>query len=295
VINYPEWDWRARSYREPCAAVHLLDAPHGARDWVARTLEEHRVMLQVVRRQFESLRAERMRLRQQNDGEEPDLEACIDAFADARAGAALRAGLYQTTRRARREMAVLLLIDVSGSTDGWASSHRRVIDVEREALLLVCLALENLGEPYSVLAFSGEGPARVTIREVKRFAECYGDDIALRIAGLEPERYTRAGAAIRHASALLMREQVRHRLLLVLSDGKPNDMDEYDGRYGVEDMRQSVIEARLQGVFPFCLTIDRQTASYLPAVFGEHQYAVLHRPELLPTALLGWLRRLVHA
>ena len=81
--------------------------------------------------------------------------------------------------------------------------------------------------------------------------------------------------------------------MLLLSDGKPNDSDEYDGRYGVEDMRQSIIEARLQGIFPFCLTIDRHTASYLPAVFGEHQYAVLHRPELLPTALLGWLRRLV--
>lgn len=295
VLAYPEWDWRTRSYREPGASVHLLDAPHGPREWVARTLDEHRALLRDVRRQFESVRAQRLRLRQQADGEEPDLEACIDAFADARVGVAMPPGLYQTTRNARRELAVLLLIDVSGSTDGWASSHRRVIDVEREALLLVCLALEGLGEPYSVLAFSGEGPAGVTVRSVKRFAERYGDEIALRIAGLEPERYTRAGAAIRHATALLMRENARHRLLLMLSDGKPNDMDEYDGRYGVEDMRQSVTEARLQGVFPFCLTIDRQTANYLPAVFGEHQYAVLHRPELLPLALVGWLRRLVHA
>jgi nitric oxide reductase NorD protein len=128
---------------------------------------------------------------------------------------------------------------------------------------------------------------------VKAFAESFGSRIAERIAGLEPEKYTRAGAAIRHATSLLMREPARHRLLLLLSDGRPNDMDEYDGRYGIEDMRQSIIEARLQGIFPFCLTIDRQTASYLSAVFGEHQYAVLHRPELLTTALLGWLRRLV--
>ena len=187
----------------------------------------------------------------------------------------------------------MLLIDVSGSTDGWVSQHRRVIDVEREALLLVCRALDTLGEPYSVLGFSGESASGVTVRSVKSFAEPFGQDVNLRIAGLEPEKYTRAGAAIRHASSLLMREPARHRLLLLLSDGKPNDSDEYDGRYGVEDMRQSIIEARLQGIFPFCLTIDRHTASYLPAVFGEHQYAVLHRPELLPTALLGWLRRLV--
>jgi nitric oxide reductase NorD protein len=293
VLVYPEWDWRTRAYRQRGAAVHVLAAPPGPREWVEKTLGEHRAMLQAIRRQFESLRAERVRLRQQPDGEEIDIEACIDGFADARAGAMVPSGLYQTTRTATRELAVLLLIDISGSTDGWISSGRRVIDVEREALLLVCLALESLGEPYGVLAFSGEGPDHVAVREVKGFAEHYCDEVALRIAGLEPEKYTRAGAALRHASALLMAEPARHRLLLLLSDGKPNDVDEYEGRYGLEDMRQAVIEARLQGVFPFCLTVDRYTANYLPAVFGQHQYAVLHRPELLPTAMVGWLRRLV--
>jgi nitric oxide reductase NorD protein len=293
VLRYPEWDFHSRTYREPGAAVHLLDANVGPRAWVERTLEEHRALLQAVKHQFESLRAERVRLRQQLDGDELDLQACVDAFADARSGTSIERGLYQCTRTARRELAVSLLIDVSGSTDGWVSQHRRVIDVEREALLLVCLALQSLGEPYSVLAFSGESAQGVTVRSVKSFAESFGPRVAERIAGLEPEKYTRAGAAIRHATSLLMRERARHRLLLLLSDGRPNDMDEYDGRYGIEDMRQSIIEARLQGIFPFCLTIDRHTASYLPAVFGEHQYAVLHRPELLTTALLGWLRRLV--
>lgn len=293
-LAYPEWDWRTRSYRHPGAIVHVLEAPLGPSEWVRQTLETHRAMLQAVRRQFESLHARRISLRQQADGEDLDLEACIDAFANIRAGAGLSPGLYRSTRSARREMAVLLLIDVSGSTDAWISAHRRTIDVEREALLLVCEALEGLREPYSVLAFSGEGPARVTIRRVKDFSERHSGEIAQRIAGLEPERYTRAGAAIRHASALLMREAAHHRLLLILSDGKPNDLDEYDGRYGVEDMRQSVMEARQQGIFTFCLTIDRHSAGYLPAVFGNHHYAVLHRPEMLPIALIGWLRRLVH-
>ena len=92
---------------------------------------------------------------------------------------------------------------------------------------------------------------------------------------------------------MLLREPAEHRLLLLLSDGKPNDIDAYDGRYGVEDMRQAVTEAKLQGLSPFCLTIDRQAASYLPAVFGPHQYALLPHPQLLPTVLLDWLRRLV--
>ena len=239
------------------------------------------------------LRAHRVRLTRQLDGDEIDLEAWIEAVADFRAGLPMSQALYQTHRPMRRDMAILLLIDISGSTDGWVSGNRRIIDVEREALLLVCIALEGLGEPYAVQAFSGEGPDHVTVRAIKGFDEKYSNDIALRIAALEPEHYTRAGAAMRHASALLMRQAARHRLLLLLSDGKPNDRDDYEGRYGVEDLRQSVVEAQLQGISPFCLTIDRHAAAYLPQVFGAHRYALLSRPERLPTVLLDWMKRLM--
>jgi nitric oxide reductase NorD protein len=129
------------------------------------------------------------------------------------------------------------------------------------------------------------------VREVKSFGERHGEEVARRIAALEPERYTRVGAALRHASALLMRQPAQHRLLL-LSDGKPNDIDRYEGRYGVEDMRQAVLEAKLQGIFPFCLTVDLAAAGYLGGVFGAGQYTLLPNPELLPTALLDWIRRL---
>ena len=184
-------------------------------------------------------------------------------------------------------------MDVSGSTDSWVAAHRRIIDVEREALLLVCVALEGLMQPYAVQAFSGEGPEHVTIREVKSFDERFAPAVARRISSLEPEQYTRVGAAVRHATTQLMRQPARHRLLLLLSDGKPNDVDQYSSRYGVEDFRQAVTEAKLQGVSPFCLTIDRQAAGYLPRVFGAGHYALLTRPELLPLALLDWVRRLL--
>lgn len=295
ALDYPEWDYRTRSYRHPGAHVLLLAAPPGPQQWIEQTLEHHRSMLATIRRQFEQLSARRLRLRRQLDGDEVDLDAYLDGLAEARAGLSMPQALYQTQRTQQRDLAIMLLVDASGSTDGWLSNHRRVIDVEREALLLVCLALDGLGEPYSVQSFSGEGPGAVSVRSLKAFGERYGDRVARRIAGLEPERYTRAGAAVRHASSLLMQQPATHRLLLLLSDGKPNDVDEYEGRYGVEDLRQSVIEARLQGIQPFCLTIDRQAASYLPAVFGVHQYALLPRPELLPRALLDWLRRLIAA
>jgi nitric oxide reductase NorD protein len=252
-------------------------------------------MIDLLRRRFELLRARRTVQRRQLDGDELDLEACVEAQADFRAGLPMNPALYQSQGRHRRDMAILLLIDVSGSTDSWVCAHRRVIDVEREALLLVCIALAGLGEPYAVQAFSGQGPAAVAVDAVKRFDEPYGEEIALRIAGLEPERYTRAGAAVRHASATLMRQGASHRLLLMLSDGKPNDIDLYDGRYGIEDTRLAVIEAKLQGISPFCLTVDRQGSSYLPAIFGAQHYALLNRPELLPAVLLDWMKRLVSA
>lgn len=150
-----------------------------------------------------------------------------------------------------------------------------------------------MGEPYSVIAFSGEGRHAVSVRQIKGFNEHYSNDIALRISALEPERYTRTGAALRHATANLMKMPAAHRLLLLLSDGKPNDNDDYEGRYGVEDMHMAVTEARLQNIFPFCLTIDRHAANYLPRIFGNNQYALLPKPEQLPKALLDWMKRLV--
>ncbi len=292
AISYPEWDYRIGAYRTPGAVVRLEPALLGDPAWVAQTLEQHAGLLGAIRKRFELLRARRVRLRRQLDGEEIDLEACVESAADLLAGLPRGERLYQTLRPARREMAIGLLIDVSGSTDAWVSGSRRIIDVEREALLLVCIALETMGERYTVQAFSGEGPGCVTVRAIKSFDERDGEEVRRRIAALEPERYTRAGAALRHMTSLLMREPARHRLLLLLSDGKPNDVDQYEGRYGAEDMRQAVTEARLQGIFPFCLTVDRSAASYLPGVFGASQYALLPRPELLPSALLDWLRRL---
>lgn len=291
--HYPEWDWRSQAYDPQGTTVHLLPAPPGPEAWVDATLEQHRGMLDEIRRRFEMLRAQRTRLHRRPDGDEVDIDALVAARGEFAAGLPLSQNVYIEQRRARRDLAVLLLIDVSGSTDGWISGMRRVIDVEREALLLVCVALEGLGHPYAVQAFSGEGPHGVIVRDVKTWREPFGREVALRIAGLEPESHTRAGAALRHASSVLMAEGAEHRLLLMLSDGKPNDVDQYEGRYGVEDLRQAVTEARLQGISPFCLTIDRQGAAYLAQVFGPGHYALLPRPDLLPRVLLDWLRRLV--
>ncbi|MGQ9425712.1 nitric oxide reductase activation protein NorD [Gilvimarinus sp. F26214L] len=292
-IAYPEWDYRREAYREEGAVVRLLTPDRGSREWVEATLEQHRAMLGEIRRRFEMLRAKPAWERKRPDGEEIDIDGYTEARADFLAGGSLGEGFYCSRRQADRNLAITLLVDVSGSTDSWVAANRRIIDVEREALLLVSEALEGLGEPWSVLTFSGEGPQAVTVRCIKGFGEPYRQEVSRRISALEPEHYTRAGAAIRHASVELMKKPAAHRLLLLLSDGKPNDRDDYEGRYGVEDMAQAVKEARLQGIHPFCLTIDRQAAAYLPRIFGAGHYALLPEPERLPVALLDWMRRLV--
>src|SRR5262249_3567388 len=154
--------------------------------------------------------------------------------------------VYTATRPARRGLAIVLLVDVSGSTDTRVGDGR-IIDLEKEALLLTAEALDALGDEYAIVAFTGKSAADVRLREVKNFAERNGEAVRRRISALRPEGYTRLGPAVRHATALLARPGAGHRLLLILSDGRPNDVDEYEGRYGIEDSRQAIAEARQQG------------------------------------------------
>lgn len=294
-LVYPEWDYRTGAYHERGAVVHERRPPLGDAAWAEDVLDRRAALLHEVRRRFERLRPRRQRLGRQLDGPEVDLAAYVAAYADRRAGCPADDRLYEAVRPARRDVAIALLVDVSGSTDSWVTQDLRVVDVEKEALLVVCDALDALGDPYTILAFSGEGPESVVLLPLKGFDERSGTTVRRRIAALEPDRYTRMGAAIRHATARLMTKPARHRLLLVLSDGKPNDVDRYEGRYGIEDARQAVVEARLQGLHPFCVTVDRHAPAYMPRIFGAGGYAALHHPEHLPSVLVDVLRRLVRA
>jgi len=295
ALFYPEWDYRRGAYIEHGAVIRERVAPEGDPAWARAVLRRRAALLQEVRRRFERLRPRRQRLGRQPDGPEIDLEAYVASHADRRAGCPPDDRLYQAIRPARRDVAIALLVDVSGSTDSWVSGESRVIDVEKEALLVVCAALEALGDPFTILAFSGEGPEAVRMLSLKSFAEPNGPQVRRRIAALEPERFTRMGAALRHTTSRLMSRNAEHRLLLLLSDGKPNDMDLYEGRYGVEDSRQAVAEARLQGIHPFCVTVDRHAPDYMPRIFGSGGFSALHKAENLPTVLVEVLRRLVKA
>jgi nitric oxide reductase NorD protein len=275
-IAYPEWDFRIDGYHKQGAIVRLQPLGQGDPAWAESVLAKRRALLQVILRRFEGLRPRRVRQGRQPDGDDVDIGAYVNGYAERRAGLPLQERWYQSVRPARRDVAIVLLIDISGSTDGWVTQDLRIIDVEKEALLLVYRALMVLGDPFCIQAFSGEGPQNVALWPLKNFDESPGNLIERRIAALEPQRYTRAGAAIRHATALLNACPAQHRLLVMLSDGKPNDVDHYEGRYGVEDMRQAVAEATLQAIHPFCLTVDHQAPQYLARIIGQR--IVSHHP-----------------
>jgi nitric oxide reductase NorD protein len=284
-LRYPEWDFRTERYRRAYCAVREVAAAPGDPFWSFRVLEEHRSLLAALRRRFEPLRPRRERRPRQLDGANLDLDALVDDFADRSAGRTPSERLYLAERPLRRDVAAAFLVDASGSTDSWVSGARTVLEVEKQATLVFCEALESLGDRYGIYAFSGRGARDVRIERAKALEERYGEAARARIGALSGSAYTRLGAPIRHLTALLARERSRVRLLFLLSDGKPNDEDEYEGRYGIEDTRQAVAEARLQGLSVFCLTVDREGSAYLPHMFGPHGYAVVASVAELPLRL----------
>jgi len=181
---------------------------------------------------------------------------------------------------------VIFMVDVSGSTKGWIN------DAERESLVLLCEAVEILGDQYAIYGFSGMTRKRCELYRIKRFDDAYDDQVKARIAGIRPQDYTRMGVTIRHLTKLLQAVEARTRLLVTLSDGKPDDYDGYRGEYGIEDTRQALIEARRAGVHPFCITIDRAAREYLPHMYGEASYTLVSEVNKLPGKVSEIYRRL---
>lgn len=291
--QYAEWDYVTARYRERAVTVRGGRVAEGTAQWARSQMSEHAASIRGIRQRFERLRARRVRLRQQLDGEELDITACVNALVDRRMGRAGDERLYMATRDTRQPLAIALLVDVSGSTSSPVSDGRRMIDIEKTALLLASEALAALDDRYAVLTFTGRGPQDVRVHTVKEFAEGNGEAVRRRIAGLHPGGFTRLGAAIRHATAELTRERVRHRLLLILSDGRPNDLGHYMADYGVEDSRQAINEARARGIHPFCLNVDPEGPEYLARIFGPVGYVTIRHPEQLPRALLQAVRTLI--
>ena len=287
TLRYDEWDHRRGNYRRQWCVLRERDVQPGDPAFVEAALERFRPQIRQLKRSFEALRGEDRRLRGEPYGEDIDLDALVRGHAELAAGGELGERLFVRRARRERDMVALFMVDMSGSTKGWIN------DCERQALVLLCEALEVLGDRYAIYGFSGLTRKRCEVYRVKRFDEPYDLAVRERIAGIQALDYTRMGAAIRHLSGILARQPARTRLLLTLSDGKPDDFsDGYRGEYGIEDTRQALIEARRAGIHPFCVTIDREASDYLPHMYGAVNYTVVADVARLPTKLAELYRRL---
>ncbi|MBK9520431.1 MAG: VWA domain-containing protein [Rhodocyclaceae bacterium] len=284
---YDEWDYHRQAYRRQWCRLYAHDGEPGEANYVREIRRRHAPQIRRIRRRFEALRGEDEILRHQPDGDEVDLDSFVDALADLRLGAELTPRLFCRRQRTERSLAVMFMVDMSGSTKGWVN------DAEREALVMLCEAFEALDDRYAIYGFSGWTRTQCDIYRIKTFDDSYDDSVRARISGIEAKDYTRMGVAIRHLSKLLNAENARHKLLVILSDGRPDDFgDEYRGHYGIEDTRRALQEARYAGIRPYCVTIDRHGADYLKRLYGEASYSVLADVTKLPLRLAEVYRRL---
>lgn len=289
-ILLPEWDYRKQRLQPAHCRLQMLLARDAEGCALPATL---RAPARRLRQQFQTLTTQSARLRAQLSGSDLDIDACVRFAADRAGGArAPEPGLYVDTRRHQRDLSCLLLADLSLSTDAWVSDSGRVIDVIRDSLMLFGEALAATGDRFALYGFSSVRRNNVRFHLLKGFDERYGEHIRGRLAAIKPGYYTRMGAAIRHATAILSSRKTARRLLLILTDGKPNDLDKYEGRYGIEDTRMAIIEARRLGLTPFCVTIDEKAGDYLPHLFGATGYVVVHDATMLPRVLPDLYARL---
>ena len=286
--SYKEWDTRRGCYLPDHTRVLAtrIEAETGeghAFDPRAET------RIRAVKRQFEALRPSLVSTPGHLDGDELDTERAVRALVDYRATGETDARIWRQNRPLKRDLAVSILLDTSRSTESAVSCargvSRQVIEIEREALTALAWGLDACGDSFAIHAFSSLRRDRVFVHEAKSFDEPMGRAVEARIAALKPGFYTRLGAAIRHASADLATQGMKRRLLIILTDGKPNDLDHYEGRHGIEDSRRAVIEARRTGQSVFGITVDREGRDWFQRIFGQGGFAVVREPDKLTQAL----------
>ena len=302
----PEWDYKRgallpdRCRAQRLRARHPLPDAEGtdAAPAVAELTTRLKGTSRAVRRRFEALRAAPRWQHGLTQGEELDLDAWVRFQVDrrdARQPHLEAPAVFSRRVKSERSLATVMLADLSLSTDAYATQQARVIDLVRDSLFVFGHALEGVGDAFEMLGFSSVRRA-LRVHEIKRFGEPWNDAARERVAAIKPGFYTRMGAAIRYGTQRLAERPERQKLLLILSDGKPNDLDQYEGRYGLEDTRHAIQAARQAGQVPFCVTIDQQANAYLPRLFGAHGYALVHRPEQLARALTQvYVRLTAHA
>jgi len=302
AFSYDEWDRELNDYRVGWSRVIEKRVKQGDRNFVELARSRYRGVISSIRHQFQLMKPENLtRVNRELDGEDYDLNALVDFVIDRKADGRQAGNIYTKRLRKQRDVAVSLLLDQSSSTartitrnplQPYTHPGRRIIEIEKEGLVLMSEALEAVGDVYSINGFTSEGRRNVKFYVVKDFAEKYSDDVERRIGGITFQNNTRLGAAIRHASAKLLKQDARTKLLIILTDGRPYDHDYGDARYAREDVREALTESKISGITPFCITVDRESESELKDLYGDVGYTIIDDVLSLPERMPYIYRRL---
>lgn len=289
---YKEWDQKIADYKLDWCQVRQRIALDDPNDFVIKIEERLGGIIQLIRKQFMKLKPETFRkYRAQPIGDALDIDALVQALTDMRSGAAMSENVYIRRDKRIRDVAVFFLVDLSGSTDENING-RRIIDIQKEALVIMAEALEALGDPYAIYGFSSEGRFRVDMFNVKAFNEPYDQTIQYRLGNLEPLGLTRMGAVVRHSIAKLEDMDAVIKLLVILTDGRPYDIEYGNLEYAISDTKKAMQEARSKNIHPFIITSDQKGSDYLQMISPQTECVILPKVELLPTLLPALYRRL---
>ncbi len=284
AVRYPEYDYLTGAERPnwTCAVEYFPD--FGDAYKIDRILERHNNLVNRITNLIQSAKVSLPeRLHHQSVGESLDLDACINAVISRRMGETPDPRIYSTTERKHRDLSVLVLLDISNSTnDKVQTAKTSVLELELQATGLLAYAMSELGDPFAIAAFCSDGKEDVHYYRIKNFDSPYDSSARAYLAGLHGKLSTRIGTAMRHATKDLIAQRTHRRLLLVVSDGEPSDIDVEDQQYLVEDARKVVQSISRLGIDTFCVGLDGSGDSYLHKIFGRKNVAVIDRLERLP-------------
>lgn len=294
TFYYDEWDHKIEDYRPAWCTLRESRATRIHEAFVAATFYEHGGVVSQIRRNFQLMRPERLRkMRYQPDGDDLDIEGIVEYVVDRKTRISPTERVYIKRDKKDRDVATAFLVDMSSSTDRKIDGRKRIIDIEKESLLLMCEALEAIRDEYAIYGFSGSGREDCQFYTVKAFGERYDDRVKGKIGGIYGRQKTRMGPALRHATKQLMAVDAHVKLLILLTDGKPYDSDTYqDNTYAQEDTKMALREARREKIHLFCVTVDQEGADYLPHMYSDANFVVVDDVRTLPQKLPQLYRRL---
>ena len=291
-IQYDEWDYHKRAYKKDFCKLfpHHQITPDAT--YYVDTIAQNATVLHGLRKMLTNVNNKMQQQRRQPQGAEFDIDSVIDLYADVHSGHTPSENIYISNRKKEKDISILLLLDISLSTDSYADGNR-IIDVEKKVAILFGEILNEFNIDFSINCFYSKTRNYSTFLTIKGFDESWNQS-KIKIGAVEPGGYTRIGTALRHSGELLRQRSHKNKWVILLSDGKPNDFDRYEGKYGINDVIQSLRELNQLGINAYALAIEAKAKYYLPQMFGQNNYQILSSPTALLSSLVRLYEKIRH-